>query len=275
MSVPLYLLLWLGLCAYLAQSRVVKHWVSRTATGCLAVAWAWLTLNLFQRGLSARHWPLTNRYEYSLVFLWAVLTVYLLLEVSWRKRQAGAYVAGIALLIASYAITRPAAEQEIAPLLPVLRTMWLPVHGFSAALGYGSLAVAAGLAVMRLVLPPASEDNPDERQPTTKVPGRAEVERMLERLLAAGFPWLTFSILAGGIWAQNAWGRYWGWDPKEIWSLIVWLGYLLLFHLRGLRRWRGGRLAVLVVLVFCLVLFNFVGVPWLVRTVRLESLHGF
>ena len=102
-----------------------------------------------------------------------------------------------------------------------------------------------------------------------------EVERTMERAVALGFPWLTLSILSGGIWAQRAWGRYWGWDPKETWALVTWLWYLLILHVRPLRRWRGRRLAVLTVMGFGLVLFTFVGVPWLVRIVRLESLHGF
>ena len=85
----------------------------------------------------------------------------------------------------------------------------------------------------------------------------------------------TLGILSGAIWAQTAWGRYWGWDPKETWTLVTWLWFLLILHLCPLSRWRGRRLAVLVLAGFALVCFTFVGVPWLVRTVRLETLHGF
>lgn len=98
---------------------------------------------------------------------------------------------------------------------------------------------------------------------------------MIDRAIALGFPWLTLGILTGAIWAQNTWGRYWGWDPKEAWALVTWLFYLLILHLRPRRRWRGRRLAALAVAGFGIVLFTFAGVPWLVRTVRLESLHGF
>jgi ABC-type transport system involved in cytochrome c biogenesis permease subunit len=97
----------------------------------------------------------------------------------------------------------------------------------------------------------------------------------MERAIGLGFPWLTLSILAGAIWAQNAWGRYWGWDPKETWALVTWLWYLLILHLRPQPAWRGRRLAGLVIAGLGIVIFTFVGVPWLVRTVRLESLHGF
>jgi len=106
-------------------------------------------------------------------------------------------------------------------------------------------------------------------------PAEEEVGRTMDRAIGLGFPWLTLGIVTGAIWAQNAWGRYWGWDPKETWALVTWLWYLLILHVRPLRRWRGRRLAALAVAGFGLVLFTFAGVPWLVRTVRLESLHGF
>ncbi|MEW6718431.1 MAG: cytochrome c biogenesis protein CcsA, partial [Chloroflexota bacterium] len=106
-------------------------------------------------------------------------------------------------------------------------------------------------------------------------PSSTDVGITMERVVALGFPWLTLSILIGAIWAQKAWGRYWGWDPKESWSLVTWLWYLLVLHVRSLRPWRGGRLAALTILGFGILLFSFIGVPWLVRTVRLESLHGF
>jgi ABC-type transport system involved in cytochrome c biogenesis permease subunit len=97
----------------------------------------------------------------------------------------------------------------------------------------------------------------------------------MERAVAWGFPWLTLGIFSGAIWAQNAWGRYWGWDPKETWSLVTWLWYLLILHVRVVRGWRGRRLALLVLAGFAIVFFSFAGLPLLIRAARLESLHGF
>jgi ABC-type transport system involved in cytochrome c biogenesis permease subunit len=231
------------------------------ATALTAVAWIALTNELVQRGLEAGHWPLSNRYEFGLCFVWAIVGVYLLLEASWREREGGVFVLAIALLVATWTVTRPVSQRAVSPLLPVLRSVWLQVHVLTAVIGYGAFGVAAGLGLMRL-LPWATAPKP-------------EVERTMERVVALGFPWLTLSILSGGIWAQRAWGRYWGWDPKETWALVTWLWYLLILHVRPLRRWRGRRLAVLTVIGFGLVLFTFAGVPWLVRNVRLESLHGF
>jgi ABC-type transport system involved in cytochrome c biogenesis permease subunit len=237
--------------------------VGWTASGLAILAWAWLTVSLIRRGLEAGHWPLSNRYEYALCFAWAIVGIYLLLEVSWGERRAGAFVLAIALLVATYAATRPPDIRALAPLRPVLRSVWLQVHVLTAVVAYGASGVAAGLGLAQLAAgnKSASAD--------------AEIQLAAERVIALGFPWLSLSILTGAIWAQKAWGRYWAWDPKECWALITWLWYLLILHARSLRRWRGRRLAALIVAGFGIVLFSFIGVPWLVRIVRLETLHGF
>lgn len=256
-----YIALWLSSAAYIVHLARGGRWPGRGATGSAIVVWVLMTGGLVQRGLAAGHWPLTNRYEFALCFVWAILAVYLLLEASWREKRAGAFVLAIALAIATYAITRPAAQKSIAPLLPVLRSTWLQIHVLTALVGYAAFAVAAGSSL------PLFAPNLQSRI--------SNLHPAIERAIGLGFPWLTLSILTGAIWAQNAWGRYWGWDPKETWALITWLWYLLVLHARPLRRWRGRRFAALVLIGFGLVLFTFVGVPWLVRVVRLESVHGF
>jgi ABC-type transport system involved in cytochrome c biogenesis permease subunit len=260
-----YILLWLALIVYIVHLVRGGRWAGWAATGSAVIAWGALTVGLVQRSLIAGHWPLTTRYEFALCFVWAIVTIYLLLEASWRERRAGSFVLAVALLVATYAVTRPAADRATALLLPVLRSVWLQIHVLTAMVGYAAFAVAAGFGVMRLM----------QRGERLRWPAMEWVERAMERAVALGFPWLTLAILTGAIWAQRAWGRYWGWDPKEAWALITWLWYLLILHVRPLRRWRGRRLAALVVIGLGVVLFTFVGVPWLVRVVRLESLHGF
>jgi cytochrome c-type biogenesis protein CcsB len=236
--------------------------------GALLVIWGALSGELIRRGLAAGHWPLTSRYEFALGLAWAVVAVYLLLRASRRERSAPGEAVGvfaIVLLLGIYALTRAPELRAAAPLLPALRSAWLQVHVLSTMLGYAACGVAAGLGLAQL----ARQTSPGET-------GQAQpVEPSIERAVALGFPWLTMGLLSGAIWAQNAWGRYWGWDPKEIWAAVTWLWYLLVLHLRPLPRWRGRRLAGLAVVGFAVVLFSFVGVPWLVRVVRLESLHAF
>ena len=234
------------------------------------ISFCLLSAGLLQRGIQAGHWPLTNRYEVALCVGCLILGIYLLLETSWHERRAGGVVILFSLMALSYALTRSQSEQLITPLLPVLRSIWLQLHVLTTLIGYAAFAVAAGLALARLI-----QRTSEEGQEQGWLPSVVDSERAMERVVALGFPWLSLGILTGAIWAQKAWGRYWGWDPKEIWTLITWLWYLMILHVRTLRNWRGRRLAGLIVAGCAVIIFTFIGVPWLVRTVRLESLHGF
>jgi cytochrome c-type biogenesis protein CcsB len=299
-----------------SNQRSISRWES-LGSGAAAAGWVFLFAALAARGVTAGHWPLTTRYEFALCFAWAILGVYLLLELRWRDRRAGAFVMAAALLVMTFALLRPAEEKAIHPLLPALRSVWLQFHVVAAAVGYGACAVAAGLAAAQLAgagndssrehvprqethgviangsahsmsergatreaitVPEASEQERFARLRGTK-PSRLspaeDIERQVERVIGWAFPWLTAVLLTGAIWAQDAWGRYWGWDPKETWALITWLWYLLLLHTRELRGWRGRRLAWLTIAGFGIVFFAFAGLPWLLRTVRLTTLHGF
>jgi ABC-type transport system involved in cytochrome c biogenesis permease subunit len=253
-----YACVWLALALYAVTRAADRPRIGRAASVVTGLGWVVLTAALIARGLAAGHWPLTTRFEFALCFAWAILGVYLLLELRWRERAGGAFVMAAALLVMTFALLRPEEEKAIRPLLPALRSIWLQFHVVTAAIGYGACGVAAGLAAAQLA---------DK--------GSLPLERQARRVIGWGFPWLTAALVTGAIWAQDAWGRYWGWDPKETWSLITWLWYLLLLHSRELRGWRGRRMAWLILAGFGIILFAFAGLPWLLRTVRMTSLHGF
>ena len=107
------------------------------------------------------------------------------------------------------------------------------------------------------------------------LPSLSLSDRFTYWAVAFGYPFMSLAILTGAIWAQVGWGRYWGWDIKEIWALITWLIYTLFLHLRAIRGWRGRPVAVLSIVGFAVVLFTFLGVGWLARRVGLESLHVY
>jgi len=226
-----------------------------------------LTGTLAGRGLRAGHWPLTDEYEFALAF--ALGTAMAALALGHRERYSepgrgdsavrATTMALAAVLVACARLIMPAFKRAIQPLPPALDSAWLPLHVGAAALGYGALAMAGAAAIIW----------------RTRESGRAEAERLMDRAIAAGYPLLTLSMLLGMVWAQEAWGRYWDWDLKEVWTLVTWLVYTLYWHLRGHRRWKGRRLSWLALVGLGAVLFTFLGVGWLARAVGLQSLHLF
>ncbi len=230
-------------------------WLAAAGAAILAGA-------LAARGLRAGHWPLTGEYEFALAF--ALTTSLAALGLGARAAGRTSSVQPVALFLAAalvaYArVVLPAFKRAIQALLPALDSVWLPLHVGTAALAYGALAFAGVAGLIWLV----------------RESDRAEAERLLARAVATGYPLLTLSLIFGMIWAQMAWGRYWGWDLKEVWTLITWLVYTLYWHLHRRPRWRGRRVAWLALIGLGAVLFTFLGVGWLARSVGLESLHLF
>jgi cytochrome c-type biogenesis protein CcsB len=231
-----------------------------------------LSVGLISRGIEAGHWPLTSTYEFSLVFVWSIVIVYLLLERAMGAREGGAFALPIAFLLCTYArFVIPDSAQTPQPLLPALRSLWLQLHAGTAAIAYGAFAVACGGGVMYLTRELTSR----QRSGATGLPSLQHSDRFTYWAVAFGYPFMSLAILTGALWAQVAWGRYWGWDIKETWALVTWLIYTLFLHLRALRGWRGRPVAVLSIVGFAVVLFTFLGVGWLARRVGLESLHVY
>lgn len=257
-----------GACFLLAALTYVLGWRSGAwleAAGAMILGGA-----LAARGLRAAHWPLTSEYEFALAFALTTTLAALVAAATARLRIPAVQAATmlIATLLVAYArFVLPSAKQTIRPLPLALDCAWLPLHVGTAALAYGTLALAGAAGVAWLL----REDVLSAAEGSE----RRETEWLLYRAIAAGFPLLTLSMILGMTWAQVAWGRYWGWDPKETWTLITWLVYALYWHVRRRPRWQGRRLAWLASVGLASVLFTFLGVGWLARIVGLESLHLF
>ncbi len=257
---------------YLALGWEPWGWLGTATT---SVALITVSAGLITRGTRAGHWPLTNRFEFALGCAWAMLAFYLLLERGSGTRSGGAFVLPLAVLLTFWAARRPAVEQTIRPLPPALQSGWFPIHVGCSAIAYGAFAICGGFGAMFLFAEWQRRRRIFQTGIVTRLPSSDLGEYLIWRAAGLGFPWLTLGMLSGGIWAQAAWGRYWGWDPKESWTLITWLIFLVLLHGRALQGWRGRRVAWLAVIGAGAVLFTFLGVGWLVRTLRLESLHIF
>lgn len=247
----------------LTQGRVV----GRLGTGLSLASVICLTIGLTMRAVETGHWPLSNTYEFAMAFAWCILVTYLVLERVVGTRGLGASALAIALLIAGYAqILAPESTRIGRPLLPALQTVWLQLHVTTGAVAYGAFAVSCGASAMYLM-------GERERGLLHHFPGSATVDDFNSRALAVGYPAMSLVLITGAIWAQLAWGRYWSWDIKETWTLITWLVYTLLFHLRAIRGWRGWPIATLSIVGFLCVIFTLWGVGWLAGRVGVESLH--
>jgi cytochrome c-type biogenesis protein CcsB len=160
----------------------------------------------------------------------------------------------------AYASLSPNISDRIQPLLPALKSNWLTVHVVTCFIGYAAFAIAFGLALMFLI----KKDDGDRGVTIwSRVPERRILDELNHQMVLFGFLFLSAGIISGAVWANSAWGRYWGWDPKETWSLITWFVYATLLHARFMRGWRGKRIAVFSMVGFAAVMITYFGVNYL------------
>jgi ABC-type transport system involved in cytochrome c biogenesis permease subunit len=266
-----YALMWASVAGYIWFLRSKERFDEWWALGVLGAAWVSLTVGLVQRGLDAGYWPLTNRYEALLCLVWVILGVYLALDLSWGERQAGIWVLAVAILAATDAIFQPAAGKAILPLLAVLHSPWQQLHSLSAAFGYGILGVAGGLGLRRSWIYWRARRSP-------AAPGQAhlaKIDAVIEGLLDLSLICLTAALLTGAIWTQAAFGRYFAWEPAEIWGLVAWLACLLANHARLSQSWRGQKITWIAIAGLALVAITYAGVPWIIQLLKALSIQGY
>ncbi|MGQ9573007.1 MAG: c-type cytochrome biogenesis protein CcsB [Dehalococcoidia bacterium] len=239
------------------QTLTVTSWERLpTSIGQAATLTTWLVAALLAAALVARwratgHAPWSNMWEYTLAFAGGTSLAYALFERWYGQRTLGAFVQPVVLgLLAAAAAFFPS---DVHPLVPALRNEpLLAAHVAMMVLAYSAFSVSFGAAVVYLVQ--------GETNRFSRLPKAALLDEVGYRSVMVGFPLLALGIALGAYWANSAWGRYWGWDPKETSSLVTWLIYAGYLHMRSLRRWQGTRSAVLLVVGFLAVLFTYFGV---------------
>ncbi|MFO7557919.1 MAG: c-type cytochrome biogenesis protein CcsB [Desulfobacterales bacterium] len=210
--------------------------------------------------LGIGHAPLSNLYESLVFFALTIAVLYLIIERRYKNRIIGSFLAPLVFLTMAYASLSPNINDQIQPLLPALKSNWLIAHVITCFIGYSAFALAFGISLIYLLKHDSKGDSDSflERFPTVSV-----LNELNYQLVMFGFLFLTLGIITGAVWANSAWGRYWGWDPKETWSLITWFVYATLLHARMMRGWDGKRIAYLSILGFIAVLFTYFGVNYL------------
>lgn len=211
------------------------------------------TAALVCRGIGAGRLPMTNQYEFATSFAWGLSLVSLIFILRFKFPTLGAFAAPVIILVIGYAAMQ---SREVRELMPSLRSSWLGIHVSTAIIAYGSFGVSFVLGLIFLL----RERMRDSDFWNQHVPSRDKLDLIGYRSVCLGLLFLSFTMITGAIWAEQAWGSYWSWDPKETWSLVTWLVYAAYLHLRIRRGWRGKTAAIFAVVGFICVIFTYIGV---------------
>jgi len=249
------------------QSQPVR---SRAVNIGYSVSWLALALlgaALVTRGLAVMRAPWGNMYEFALSGAFAGLAAFLVLSLKRNPDWLAVWVVVPVFALVGLAVT--VLYTEAGPLVPALNSAWLIVHVSAAIVAFGAFTVAAGASIACLVIEWMRKRGSDAPWLAT-APTESVLDRFTYRLTAFGFPIWTFAVIAGAIWAENAWGRYWGWDPKETWALISWVAYAAYLHARVTAGWRPNRTMIIGLVGYATLLFNFFGV-----NILIPGLHSY
>jgi cytochrome c-type biogenesis protein CcsB len=237
----------------------------RAAGIAMATTWlgsALLLAAVVLRGIAAGRTPWANMYEFTLVGSFVALAVFLGVSTRRDVRFLGAFVTGLAVLFLVLGLN--VFYVAATGLPPALQSYWLVIHVGVAVVATGIFSVAFVTSVLQLLRDSRESGSPYLGRPgfrwLDQLPTPNALEALSFRLNAVAFVLWTFTIIGGAIWAEHAWGRYWGWDPKEVWSFVIWIVYAAYLHARTTRGWSGRRAAWFVIVGFACVLFNFTGV---------------
>lgn len=236
---------------YIANIIFKKRTLNKIAPLSLSLGFIFNTLYMIARWKAAARPPLANLFESVVFFGWCLALTYLVIERLTGSQRLGILSSGLATLSILYASKL---DPSIEPLMPALQSSWLTVHVITCFIGYSAFALsflASALYLFRKAKDSSLED-------------------ISSKLISFGFIFLTIGILTGAIWANEAWGTYWSWDPKETWSLITWMIYGIYLHGKFVRGWKAKTLAWISAIGFGAVIFTYFGVSFL-----LSGLHSY
>ncbi len=279
-----------GICFIIGIAYLIS---SKNSIGRALTKGLWITVITHTILIMFRTWegmrpPFQTLYETLSWFAWSASATYLYVQSRWRDiHLPGFIVAGISMAACIYSLlTR---SPEIAPIPPALQSPWYEVHVIAAFFSYAVFVVSFSIETCYLIFrtsPPHPPIPPLLRGGKEGLKGGEEgfgafgfinekFHRWTHRLVLFGFPFLTFAVFSGAAWANDAWGRYWSWDPKETWSLITWTVYALYLHTKAIGKWRGIPASILNLIGFVCMIMTFLGVNWLVKLLNIPSMHTY
>jgi cytochrome c-type biogenesis protein CcsB len=239
---------------YLLHLCSRRPWVLRGAVVVVTAAFALQTGILGQRWLAAGYLPVTNLFATLFFFSWALAATYLYFEWRYRIHAAGLFVIFLNLLLLAGALSR---DPAVPPLIPALDTPLFTLHIVFSFLGYAFFAMAFSLGVLYLL---------QQRLASERLPGAELLRKLNEEAIFLGFCLFTLCLITGSLWAWVAWGYYFSWNIKGVWSFLVWLFYAGMCHAKFVRRWQGTGYAILSIAGFGVVLFTYLGIGLLLQS---------
>lgn len=235
-------------------NRPLAEKLGRMGVGLTMLGAALHLTSIVLRGFATHRWPLGNMYEFmSFVCLIAVVAWLIMLR-RFAIRRLGAFVL-IPVFILMF-LGGTVLYTQAAPVQPALQSYWLVVHVTVVSSACGVLLVPGVASVMYLIRSAYDRNGNRFARLAPKLPSAATLDRLAYRTTIFGFPLFTFGVICGAIWAESAWGRFWGWDPKETTSFIAWVVYAAYLHSRATAGWRGNRAAIINVIGFAVMIFN-------------------
>ena len=277
---------WISL-VFLKQKNKFSQ-IGRISSFCANIL---LFFILCSRWIVAGYFPLSNLYESLLFLTWSLLTLYLYVELKTNSNLIGAVLLPVTLFIIGFAnLTLSADMQKSSPLVPALQSNWLMMHVSMMILSYATLIIGSLLCLLFLVISKAQDINLKiidksftsvynkiidyYEDKITSIPsteilefGKVKLLHSLDnwsyRIIGLGFPFLTIGIISGGVWANEAWGSYWSWDPKETWALITWIIFATYLHSRITKGWEGKKTAIIGSIGFFVIWICYLGVNFL------------
>ena len=249
-----------------AASRRVEQF-GRMGVALTIIGFLLSVAGVLTRALAAHRAPWGNMFEFTITAMVFIVGVYLIMV--WRAgvRWLGLPVTLLAAVGNGLAVT--VFYVAVAPLVPALHSVWFLIHIVAAAISGAAFSVGGVMSILYLVKKRA-EDRNNVHGYLERLPSSRKIDLIAYRFLAFAFPLWTFTVVAGAIWAEYAWGRYWGWDPKETWALVTWVIYAGYLHARSTAGWRGTRAAVIAIVGLASCWFNFVGINLFV-----SGLHSY
>jgi cytochrome c-type biogenesis protein CcsB len=260
------------ICYWISLSFPKNNFIFQGGRILVAGSNLFFMLMLGIRWVTQGYFPLSNLYE-SLIFLsWGISFIHLLVESKTQSRLIGAISTPLLFFLSGFSsLTLPTEMQKALPLVPSLQSNWLMMHVSMMMVSYATLILGSLLSILYLAFLYFNNQNNEVNYTAGKVSSLSvsklallqTVDIWSYRIIGLGFPFLTIGIISGAVWANEAWGSYWSWDPKETWALITWLVFAIYLHSRLLKGWQGKQAAILGSCGFFVIWICYLGVNFL------------